>query len=657
MSRVCFTEVQRVLALFAQGLAATSLHVRLIESGAAHRRASRIMSDGDSIYLPPCIADFASADENLGAYRIAVLHQIGYFVEGTFAFDLERFLASWHRPALLRRVFMTIEDLRIDLTIRRRYPGAAADLERVLAHARSSRPQIEGMRPLARLLEALLQYSLGAARDELVAHDPGGLLAGLIDAAAAVEKPAAGVPDSARAALGICTELESILQGSAPRVRAPRAAESSAMSADAGAAPLSEEELGGNDLDGMSVEFRGEVMQDRIAHRRRDNRSAAQGERVPSAATPVQVVDPAAADSSTSAASRALHAGVRPAIAAGPRSFLYDEWNYRSLDYLPSWCRVYEHRLRGDDFGFLGEVRRRHAALALKVRQQLRAIKPQSLLRVRRAGDGDELELDRIIEAMIDRRAGQADDSHWYLRRDRGLRDVAAAFLVDMSASTDFPIPNPQAAPAGASLPAEPGEGSLYLYGGLDDPADATPVTKRRVIDVSKDALGLMCDALHSLGDSFAIYGFSGDGRDNVEFHIAKEFGERLCASTWAALSAMQPRRSTRMGPAIRHALSKLAREPARVKILITVSDGYPEDHDYGADRTDREYGIQDTARAFQEVRRAGVVDFCVTIDPAGHDYLRRMCAQSRYLVIDEVAALPRELSKVYRTLTAALTA
>jgi nitric oxide reductase NorD protein len=107
------------------------------------------------------------------------------------------------------------------------------------------------------------------------------------------------------------------------------------------------------------------------------------------------------------------------------------------------------------------------------------------------------------------------------------------------------------------------------------------------------------------------------------------------------------------MGAAIRHALDKLAREAARIKVLIIISDGYPEDHDYGADRTDREYGIQDTARALWEVERAGVTDFCVTIDHAGHDYLRRMCKESRYLVIDDVASLPHELTKIYRTLTA----
>jgi len=47
------------------------------------------------------------------------------------------------------------------------------------------------------------------------------------------------------------------------------------------------------------------------------------------------------------------------------------------------------------------------------------------------------------------------------------------------------------------------------------------------------------------------------------------------------------------------------------------------------------------------------VSTFCVTVDRSGHDYLRRMCPDQRYMVIDEVDELPRALSKVYRALTA----
>jgi len=36
-------------------------------------------------------------------------------------------------------------------------------------------------------------------------------------------------------------------------------------------------------------------------------------------------------------------------------------------------------------------------------------------------------------------------------------------------------------------------------------------------------------------------------------------------------------------------------------------------------------------------------------VDKAGHDYLREMCPQSRYMVIDDIASLPRELPKIYQ--------
>jgi nitric oxide reductase NorD protein len=160
--RVCFSDLQRFLSLFAQGLAGKFLHVKVIETSATGSGTKRII-DGESIHLPADIADFAARDHNLGAYRIAVLHQIGYLIEGTLDFDLAGLLQAHSRPALLRRVFGTIEDMRIDAAIRRRYPGARGDLDRVLAHALALRPPTRAMRPVPALVEALLQYSLGAA--------------------------------------------------------------------------------------------------------------------------------------------------------------------------------------------------------------------------------------------------------------------------------------------------------------------------------------------------------------------------------------------------------------------------------------------------------------------------------------------------------------
>ena len=88
------------------------------------------------------------------------------------------------------------------------------------------------------------------------------------------------------------------------------------------------------------------------------------------------------------------------------------------------------------------------------------------------------------------------------------------------------------------------------------------------------------------------------------------------------------------------------------LKVLIVVSDGFPQDLDYGPNRGEHEYGVQDTAKALQEAEAKGIETFCITVDRAGHDYLRRMSSEGRYMVIEEVEDLPGALSTVYGALT-----
>ena len=40
-----------------------------------------------------------------------------------------------------------------------------------------------------------------------------------------------------------------------------------------------------------------------------------------------------------------------------------------------------------------------------------------------------------------------------------------------------------------------------------------------------------------------------------------------------------------------------------------------------------------------------------MTVDRSGQDYLKRMCPDSRYLVIEDIEDLPEALSKVYEAL------
>jgi len=137
-----------------------------------------------------------------------------------------------------------------------------------------------------------------------------------------------------------------------------------------------------------------------------------------------------------------------------------------------------------------------------------------------------------------------------------------------------------------------------------------------------------------------------------VEFYVIKDFQEGYGDRVKGRIEKIKPQRSTRMGTAIRHAVEKMAGRESKIKNLILLSDGYPQDYDYGEERADKEYALQDTMTALEEAARKQIHTFCITVDRAGHDYLRKMMPPSRYLIIEETAALPRELPKIYRKLT-----
>lgn len=313
--------------------------------------------------------------------------------------------------------------------------------------------------------------------------------------------------------------------------------------------------------------------------------------------------------------------------------FFYDEWDYHIADYRARWCRLHEVSLDGDSGEFFNRALGDYAQLIPEIRRQFQRIRPEMYRKVRGLEDGEDFDLNAAVEARVEVRAGRAPSGKLYVARKREERDVATLFLVDMSASTDEPLQPPgEVAPAGqgAKSARRPGSG-------------------RRIIDVTKETLVIMAEALEEIGDAYAIYGFSGHGRDNVEVYRVKSFAESLTPSVKARIGGVQPKRSTRMGTALRHSLEKLMAVSSRSKHLFLLSDGFPQDFDYGQDRRSNVYGIRDTAVALREAESAGVVPFCITVDKAGHDYLRQMCDESRYMVIEDITSLPRELPKIYQ--------
>jgi nitric oxide reductase activation protein len=311
--------------------------------------------------------------------------------------------------------------------------------------------------------------------------------------------------------------------------------------------------------------------------------------------------------------------------------FFYDEWDYHIGDYRSRWCRLQELSLDGDSGEFFNRALGDYARLIPEVRRQFQRIRPEMYRKVRGLEDGEDFDLNAAVEARVETRAGRAPSSKLYVARKREERDVATLFLVDMSASTDEPLIPPGADEQAAKK------------------AVRRPGSGRRIIDVTKETLVVMAEALEEIGDAYAIFGFSGHGRENVEVYRVKSFAESLNPSVKGRIGGVQPKRSTRMGTALRHSVEKLMAVSSRSKHLFLLSDGFPQDFDYGQDRRSNVYGIRDTAVALREAEAAGIVPFCITVDKAGHDYLRQMCDESRYMVIEDITSLPRELPKIYQ--------
>jgi hypothetical protein len=694
-----FEVLHRPLAMLAHAIAGRPLRLVPSALSATAARRPRLADDPGTLHVPARAGAPMPREAAERMLRLGVLRQALRAADDAPARTPSPPRgATRMRPVLLERVFVLLEGARIDARLRRDCPGAVPDLEQADAIARARLASHAAGGPIRSVIRALAMETLRPPGPSEAGGMPVGGL-GLVrpDDGAAVGPdfgpdfgpdvdpglaalramlPAEVAPlraaDANRAdALAAARRIAARIEAAARPARAARGPMLRIVAPEVDAARHGPQD--GRTDDGTSQHGDGEAPRSADAgeagadgHGTTDSSGVVAGAARPgdghgAAQQAAALAEPSGEDTpALDALGRPRRARrIEPALRPLPGGVLHDEWDWTASRHLRAWCRVNESRLRGTDTGFGDDVRARHPALWRALRRRLAALRPSGRRRVRGVGDGDELDLDGVVAAVIDRRAGFACDERAYLRHDPVVRDVAAAFLVDMSASTAVALPEPDAAPrpqAETEAEAEPApwvDTGALLYGLYDDPPEPVRSTpRRRVIDVAKDALVLMADTLDALGDACALYGFSGDGRDNVEFLVAKAFEDPLNGSTWAALASMEPRGSTRMGAAIRHATAKLARQPASTRLLVVVSDGYPQDSDYGPDRLDPEYGIRDTARALADAGLAGITTFCVTIDPGGHDYLRRMCAPHRYRVIDDVPALPAALAGIYAELS-----
>lgn len=285
---------------------------------------------------------------------------------------------------------------------------------------------------------------------------------------------------------------------------------------------------------------------------------------------------------------------------------VYDEWDYRRKGFRKKWCVVQEREMARVQTGFIEQTLTRYRGHIRRLRHQFEMMRTTERF-VRRQRDGNDIDLDAMVESLADSHAGLAPSDRLFVRLARDERDIAVHFLVDMSNST--------AGWVGKSI---------------------------------KEALVLICEAMEMLNDRYGIYGFSGMRRLRCEIFPVKRLNERYSAAVRERISAIGPREYTRMAPAIRHMTSLFAQVEAKVRLLIILSDGKPEDYDdYKG-----EYAIEDTRHALLEAKARGIHPFCITIDRQAHEYMAHMYGEVNSIFIDQVDRLPARMPEIYRALT-----
>ncbi|WP_340820170.1 VWA domain-containing protein [Methanolobus sp. WCC4] len=298
--------------------------------------------------------------------------------------------------------------------------------------------------------------------------------------------------------------------------------------------------------------------------------------------------------------------------------YKYDEWDTTINDYRSEWSTINEIEPIGGTTAYYDRAMERYSNEISLLRHTFGLIRPEAFHRMKEQNDGTEIDIDAFTESLIARKCGVNPDDRLYIRWDKHERDVATLFLMDVSAST------------------------RKILG-----ADG-----RSIMDVEKDALIIMSQALESIGDKYAIYAFSGKSREAVEYFVIKDFDEKLSDDVARRISILQPASNTRLGPAIRHSIKKLEHAGANTKMMVLLSDGEPYDRSRGEDAYQGDIAQEDTRVAISEGRNKGMHFFCITVDKNPGEYLDNIFSDVGYTIIDDALMLPETLPLVYKRLT-----
>jgi nitric oxide reductase NorD protein len=294
----------------------------------------------------------------------------------------------------------------------------------------------------------------------------------------------------------------------------------------------------------------------------------------------------------------------KPGAAAGLGGALYPEWDEYNNRYRPQWCRVLDFPLTvAADVSAAGvphdDVLRRHLSHV--------GLGPKVL---HARADGDDLDIEALIDMFVDLRSGYSPPEHVYLERRKLARNLGVLILLDASGSATDTDPDGLA-----------------------------------VHDHQRRAAATLAVTLEELGDRVAVYAFRSQGRHAVHLPAIKTFDQRFGAVGRARLNQLQPSSYTRLGAGIRGAgeiLKTQAGTPHR--LLVVLSDGFPYDDGY-----EGRYAEADAAKALEELRTDGVACLCLSIGAhADTDALQRVFSTASHASAATLADLSPQMDELF---------
>jgi nitric oxide reductase activation protein len=294
--------------------------------------------------------------------------------------------------------------------------------------------------------------------------------------------------------------------------------------------------------------------------------------------------------------------------------FHYQEWDYQIQLHRPDWATVYERRLPKGDLEDIENILAEYKPIAHRIRQIIDLLAPAGVQRQRGMEDGDEIDINAAIDAMIALRMGEQPSSRITMRNILKTRDLAVVVLLDLSESTNEQVGD----------------------------------SDKTILQLTREAATLVATAIEGIGDPFALHGFASDGRHDVQYYRFKDFNQHYDDEAKSRLAGMTGGLSTRMGAAIRHAGHHLLKQQERRKLILLVTDGEPAD----IDEADPQHLRHDTKKAVEELYSTGVLTYCLTLDPHADNYVKRIFGENNYTVIEHVDRLPEQLPLLFASLT-----